>query len=416
MFEILKKPNYRKLYIASSISELGSFVTDMALTVFLFELSNKDNSILGINRAVFLSFYTLGTMLGGVSAEKINRKKILLFCEFIRFPVVLCLLFWQNVSLVIFINGFIGLFTGLFNPARQAMINDMIPPIQMNQANSLFGSTMAILHLVAPLIGPVWYSYSKSINEIIIFDLITYAFGIFLLLKLVYRPPSHQEKNKKETSKFFHDLKEGAIFISKRPDLKAMFMNSVITGLCIGVLIPLLLPYLNEEFSKGSAEYGYLLGAFGVGGIFGGPLCSFLSRKIKTGPLTIYSVMAEPFFMFFWLLSSNLYLSMLVFAVWGVVVIFRITAHLNYISQSVEGNYLARLHSLLDLSFVFPNVTGGILIGFIGDYYPASNILWITLAFFAFFIFIRLPSSNMKALFKGIEGQVYRDENSFDQA
>ena len=56
---ILKLKSFRSLYIAGLTSELGSFITDTAVMLFVFALSAHDKSTLGITRAVFLFCITV---------------------------------------------------------------------------------------------------------------------------------------------------------------------------------------------------------------------------------------------------------------------------------------------------------------------------------------------------------------------
>ena len=90
---VLKLPNFRNLYFAGATSELGSFVTETVLMLFVFKLSNQDKSYLGILRATFLVCLTLGGILGGPLGNSLNRKKILIFCDIARIPLLISLFF-----------------------------------------------------------------------------------------------------------------------------------------------------------------------------------------------------------------------------------------------------------------------------------------------------------------------------------
>ena len=84
--KLLKNQNFKKLYYAGLSSELGSFVTDTAITLLVFALSSGDKSVLGISRAVFLFCITLGSLLGGPLGVRFNKKNlnlILFGCFFI---------------------------------------------------------------------------------------------------------------------------------------------------------------------------------------------------------------------------------------------------------------------------------------------------------------------------------------------
>ena len=64
MLELFRFKNYTKLYFAGLASELGSFITDTAVMLFIFSRSGDNKAYLGMTRAVFLLFFTLGVLLG----------------------------------------------------------------------------------------------------------------------------------------------------------------------------------------------------------------------------------------------------------------------------------------------------------------------------------------------------------------
>src|SRR5690606_5442459 len=146
--------------------------------------------------------------------------------------------------------------TGIFNPARQAIINDIVPQQQIKKANALFGSTFAPLHLVAPFVAAWIFPQTSRIHEIVAIDLFAHLVGIWFLTRWQSRPrPTIQEIQ----LKFFDELAEGFRYLKKRIDLMSMFIIDIIVGFIIGALIPLLLPYMQENLNAGEKEYGVIL-------------------------------------------------------------------------------------------------------------------------------------------------------------
>lgn len=409
---ILSLPNYRRLYLAGLTSELGSFITDSALMLFLFNITNDDKSFMGINRAVFLFFLTIGSLLGGALGERYNRRKILIFCEIARIPVVCSLFFITSPWLLVFVNGMIALFTGIFKPARQTLVNDVVPAEQIKAANSLFGSTFAIIHMLGPLIGAGLYASLKGINEVVIFDIFTYFLGIFLLVKMSYRSPVKTSNSSKSLGS---DIAEGLRFVWKKPDLRCVLLNTVLLGGSIGILIPLLLPFIKEILGKGDFHYGIFMAAFGLGGVLGGVITGKISKTISSSKLIIICVALEALIFPLWMRVTNFNLNCIIIFLWGIIVFVRITSQLNYLSETVETAYLTRIYSLLDLCFIVPNVGAGIIIGILGNSLTTFEILnWASIVFIIA-ITIRMFLPETRSLWNSEIKQVYRDPSSFDK-
>lgn len=405
--QVLKLKNYSRLYYAGFSSELGAFITETALMLLVFELSQKNNAWLGITRAVFLISLTLGSLSGGPLGQIFNRKLILITSYFIRLPAIAAIFFFEDVVFIVLMNAVIAFATGIYNPSRQALINELVPAKHIREANALFGSTMAILHLIGPFVGASLFVYFAGIHEILAFNILTYALGIYLLLKIIYHPPKPIESNSKS---FLFQLNDGLKKMWQREDLRALLTNSLFAGFCVGVLVPLLLPFTTQVLGQPETSYGLLLSFFGLGGLIGGYLSKKLSDSFEAGKIIVVSICMEPILMFLWILAPFFLLNLVVFFFWGMSVFIRIPSQLNYLSESIETDYLTRAHSLLDMSFVVPNILGSIVIGMLGNIYGPKMILSFTATFFFFVIYPRLFTKSVQALYQSKYEKVSRTE------
>lgn len=386
--KVLQHRSYSRLYFAGFASEFGAFVTETALMLFVFSLVDQDKSYLGITRACFLTMLTLGSLLGGPLGEKFNRKKLLIFSNSMRIPLIFSLIFIEQVWFIIAINGMIAFFTGIYNPSRQAMINELVPQKDIGQANSLFGSTMAILHLAGPFLGASLYAYFMGINQVIMLDLFAFFVGLFLLTRINYTPKKRKLAEGESVEKVLASLKTGFLYVIQRKDLRTLILNACLAGFCIGVLVPLLLPFVMEVLKQGEREYGILLSLFGLGGLLGGAISHRLCERYTSGKVIVTSFCLEPLAMLLWCQTHIVSLNYAVITLWGLLVFIRIPAQLNYISETVETRYLTRVHSLLDLAFVIPNISGGVLIALAGSHLSTLEIL---LGISFVFIILSLP-------------------------
>lgn len=393
---LVRNPEFFKLYLAGLTSELGSFITDTAIMLFIFAVSNQNKSYLGISRAIFLFCFTLGSLVGGPLGLKFNKRNLLIFSEVMRIPVIISLLFIHNILYVMVANGLIGMFTGIYNPSRQTLINEIVPEIEIKEANSLFGTTMAVLHLGGPLIGATLYSYFHGIREVLTIDLLTYFLGILLLIRIRFLYV-HSHAEKKESS-LIKDFIEGYRYIRSREDLTMMLIFTLMVGFCIGVLVPLLFPFIVEVLHKGEQEYGINISLFGLGGIVGGWLSGILNRKFRAAHLFLSGIIAEAVLMPLWIRTTDFWTNCFVIFVWGLMVFIRIPSQLNYISANVPKEYMTRVYSFLDLVFVVPNISAGIIVALIGNKLSTFEILNFTSIFFIILVGAGLKTKGTKSL------------------
>lgn len=416
--KVLKLKSYSKLYFAGLFSEMGAFITETALMLLVFQLSGQNSAWLGITRATFLIGLTAGTLSGGPLGQLINRRHLLMGSYLIRLPAIGALFLLDHVIAIVLMNAIIAFATGVYNPSRQAMINELVPQKHIREANGLFGSTMAILHLIGPFVGASLFVKFAGISEILWFNLLTYSLGIFLIYKIAYSPPPENIDDSQAltpVNDFFRQLRDGLHIMWKRDDFKAIVINSSVAGLSIGILVPLLLPYTTKVLDQPETAYGILLSCFGLGGIIGGYLSKKLSDRYKTGQIITISICCEPLMMVLFLLSPHFSIALFTFFIWGIAVFTRIPSQLNHLSESVDTKLLTRAHSLLDMSFVLPNILGGIIIGTLGNIYSPKIILSFTAIFFVSAIYLRLKTKSVQALFKSDVEKVERESFNMDR-
>lgn len=397
---VLKNPEFFKLYLAGLTSELGSFITDTAMMLFVFALSNHDKSFLGTSRAIFLVCYTAGSLIGGPLGLRFSKKNILIFSEVFRIPIILSLLFFHNIYFVMIANGLIGFFTGTYNPSRQTLINEIVPEKDIKEANSIFGTTMAVLHLGGPLIGATLYSYFHGVQQVLSIDLLSYILGIILLMKINFTYKVATEKVTDATNTMFKDFIEGYRYVRSRSDLTSMLVFTLMVGFCVGMLVPLLFPFVTEVLHKSEQEYGFNVSLFGLGGIIGGWLSGMLNRHFKASKLFLIGIIAEAVLMPLWIRTTDFKLNCFVIFCWGIMVFIRIPSQLNYISAQVPKEYMTRVYSFLDLVFVVPNISAGIIVSLVGNKLSTYEILNITSIVFILLVGAGLMTRGTKSLLR----------------
>jgi hypothetical protein len=82
---------------------------------------------------------------------------------------------------------------------------------------------------------------------------------------------------------------------------------------------------------------------------------------------------------------------------------------MNFISDSVETSMLTRVYSLLEMSFIIPNISGGLIIALVGNQHDTMELLTKASFLFIALIFLRLPFKHMRLLWNVQPTGVNRD-------
>ena len=374
----LKNRDFSRIYLASSLSELGSFTTETVLMLYLYTLSGEDKAIMGLERACFLLFFVGGSLLGSPFGEKKDKKKILLWTEIVRIPLTLALLLFNNVYAIIVLHGFIAFFSGVFKPVKQAYINQKVESELLSSANSLVSTSFAFIHVIAPVIGAGLYQLQHSLLPIIALDLLTYALGIILLMRV---SGTLDLSKKIEKVSVYQDLKEGLNKILATSNLRELYIYQMITGITVGIIMPLLLPYCVEVLGQDKTFYGQIMSAFGVGGLIGGLMSKNYNNKYAPSQTIALFTGLEALLLAVWLQFRTPYLSLGLLLIWGAIVFIKMPAIYLYLAKQYPPEFQTRLNSVLEIAFIFPNVLSGLIIVLVGKKFATIEILQVTAIF-----------------------------------
>lgn len=394
---ILNNPNFGYLFSAGLLSQLGGFITDTSVALHLYRITDKNAIYLGLVRGINVFAFFLGNLIGGALGVKTSNKKILVFCEIIRIPLTISLLLFSSPAFIVLCTGLIGFFTGIFSPIKKSYSNVLVGKEEIDSAQSLNSTSMAFVHLVAPMAAALLYDHI-GFDFIIGFDIVTYLLGIILLFKIIEQPNQNELSNSHKDQKSIELIKEGIKFTFNDGSIRCIFFNGVVSGLIVGFLISLLLPYLDTLYDNQESIYGILLSLFGLGGLIGGPLFLKLSKKINTGKVIVVSHLIESLLLLLWLQVENLILASFVFFIWGIMVFTRLTGQFSFVSKYRETAKHTRLFSSIEISFLLPNVLGSFLASFLVNHYSAKSLLTFMGITFIIITAIRLVMKDTKSL------------------
>ena len=273
MLSALRHGNFRAFWIGLvvSVSGMQMFYVIQVWLVYHLTESALQLGMLGLARAV--PSIILG-LAGGVAADKIDQRKLLMFTSifiFISYTILATLTLTGSVKVWhILITVFVvGGFQAFDQASRQAIFPHLIPRSEMLKAVALNSTVHPGSRIYAPLIGGFFIDYvgtpiiGASIAIYVI--ALTYVFFCFQLSR-VRMPaiPRSAEGNG------FQEIVNGLKYISFRPIFRLLIATSFINAF-FGMSHLILAPILVGSFfgnASGSAV-AMLFSMEGLGGVVG---------------------------------------------------------------------------------------------------------------------------------------------------
>lgn len=149
--------NFRRLWMAQIVSEIGDWFYTLAIYTLLLELTGHAGSV-----ALALVLQVLPqTFIGptaGVVNDRLRRKRVMIAADLVRFAIVLSMLLVRSRSMVWLVYPLLvaeTLMAAFFEPARNAVIPNIASADEVLVANTLSSATWSVNLLIGASIGGV---------------------------------------------------------------------------------------------------------------------------------------------------------------------------------------------------------------------------------------------------------------------
>ena len=276
---IWKNKNFLLLYIGGLVSRLGSGIHNIALVWFILELTGS-----GTATGTILLLSTLPAVLigpfGGLLADRVNRKLLIVGNDFFRGVIVLGLglLIYNGSSSFLLLGGatvLISISGSFFNPAVSAVFPNLVTEENLEKANSLEHISLNFTQIVGAILGGILIGI-LGIPGAFIFNGISFLIsGISELF--IEIPPIEVST---ETPTFLQDFKFGLKFIKERKEIMALFIVSLFLNFLFSGLFAVGLPYIyNQILEVDSMMFGLAKSVFPIGAILGSVLINYYIIK-----------------------------------------------------------------------------------------------------------------------------------------
>ena len=259
----------------------------------------------------------------------------------------------------------------VFLPARQ-VVPDLVSPDGLHRANVWNGWARAFVQIAGPLLGAWLLSLGDGLRAVLLFDAVTYLASIAALLLIgpVPRPSGARGAG------VWADLIGGLLYLRRSPDLRYIAGLSLAAGLAMGILIPLLRPFVGEALGGDDLLYGRLIAAFGIGGLLGPALALVLVRGVGLGRTILLGFLGEAVIMAVWSQLDRPMLSGAAMSLWGALILAAIPCQQTYVHVYANAAYHGRTFAVLDQAMFLPQIVGAVLIAMIGNRFSAQAILF----------------------------------------
>lgn len=288
--------NYRILFPANGLSNIGSWAQRIAQDWLILELTNNSGTYLGLITAVQFAPFLFLTLHGGLLADRVSKRMMLVAMNVVAglSSLVLGLLvITETVEIwhIFACAAVLGISNAIDAPIRQSFASEVVGHSDLANAVSLNSANFNAGRLIGPALSGFLIAHFGTGPSFLI-NASSYIVINIALLSMRKSDFFIAEKKKTQGT-----IREGLAYVKARPDLYVV-MITVFFAATFGLNFQIFNALMARgEFNKGPASFG-LLGTFIAIGSLSGALLSARfenSRNtmfvIRTGVLFSVAVM-----------------------------------------------------------------------------------------------------------------------------
>ena len=297
MDQKLFSKDFTLVVIGQIISLFGNATIRFALPLYLLNLTGSSALYGTVTACAFIPAILLSP-IGGIVADRVNKRNIMVILDFFTAAVILAFsLLMNGVNLILLLTVtlmFLYGIAGAYQPSVQASIPALTNQDNFMAANSIINTISSFASLIGPVLGGILYS-AYGLKPVLWVCMV--CFLMSAVMEIFIKIPFQKQTSGGGILKTARtDFAESIRFIrEEKPVIGKAVLVICGINLFLAAMIIVALPYLvtevlNLDASQANRLYGFAEGALAAGGLAGGIGAGIFANKLaiyKSGNLVI---------------------------------------------------------------------------------------------------------------------------------
>ena len=362
----LRHRNYRLYWFGQLSSVLAQNMEGVAQGWLILELTNSP-LLLGLTGLTFATPTIALTLLGGVIADRADRRRIMILSQsasalnfFLLATLVVSgwIALW-HVMAVAFVSGCVRAFD---RPSRMALLPQMVPQEDIANAVAVGGTIWQLNRLVGPaLAGMLIYLIGIGSTYYFCFGASLIAVCLWLGISLT------TQSGGPATGGVLQHMAEGLNFIRKN-EIYFMFITLIFFNSAFGMSYLILMPvFARDVLDVGSQGFGFLQSFGGAGALVGVLAVAWFSHSRRKGLQALSVAMCFGILLITFAASKSYALSLALAFALGIASQFYMTTISTVLQVNLPNELRGRVMGIYGLAWELMPV-GGMIAGTIAEF------------------------------------------------
>ncbi len=289
---LLRNRDFLKLFLAQSVSSLGDWIGVIAIAIIANDIGGT-SAVGTVMMARVLPGFLVGP-IAGVVADRWDRKRVMVTCDFARAAIIFSLPFVPNLLYLLVASLVLESMTLMWGPAKDASLPHFVKPNLLTHANSmtliavygpwpLASLVFASLTTLGAFLGrtvPVLEGLQGDPDALALWlDSITFAFSAFVISSLSIPSAPKRTGSRFDLREVKRDLVEGLTFIRDHGQVRPWLLGIGMTFAAAGAVFSLGIGFVTDVLGGGDRGFAALIGFLATGMIAGLVAIGWMTRR-----------------------------------------------------------------------------------------------------------------------------------------
>lgn len=263
----LGERRFRLLWLGRISSAMGDAIVPVALTFAVLSI-HRSATALGAVLAALMIARVVFTLAGGVVADRISRRTVMLSCDLVRggvhaFTAAMLLTHHMTLELFIVTEAIFGMASAFFGPASDGLVPQTISAQNLQSANALLGMSRNVLNVFGPALSGALVAAAGP-GYVFAIDAASFAASAIFLSRLDVDAPARGPR-----TAFVAEIRDGFREVTSRAWVRAPLAGFAISNLAFAAFIVLGPLVFLHHFSSPKSDWGIVSACGSFGAIVG---------------------------------------------------------------------------------------------------------------------------------------------------
>lgn len=372
-FRAFSYRDYRLLWTGAFTSSCGTWMQEVAQNWLVFTITGSE-FFLGLDAFLGEVPFLFFSLLGGVFADRRDRRKILLGSQLVQMTnafLLAALVYFHLVAIwqILVLSFFTGFAQSFGGPAYQALVPTLVEREDVPNAVALQSIQFNLARVIGPVIAGLAFT---AFGAAACFALNGVSFVAVIIALLLLRTGFVRRSTHPPV---LQSLREGVRFVWHHRAMMSFTMLAFVGSFLAMPLVTFLPVYAKNIFAIGPRGYSHLLAAFGIGAVVGALTVASLGNFRRKGITAIAMQVVFGGLIVAFAISRNLLLSEILLFLSGAALVMVFAIFTSLVQLLVEDEMRGRVGSVYTLAFRGAMPLGNLVAGVLAARTSVTTVL-----------------------------------------